>query len=193
MRAILLASLLLAAAAVPALAHTGVGPVSGFVAGFFHPPGGIDHLLAMLAVGVWAAQTGGRAVWMVPAAFVGTMAVGGAVGLAGIAIGGTETVIVASVLVLGVVIAAALKPSLYISVPLVGAFAFFHGLAHGAELPELAHPAHYALGFGVATALLHGIGIAAAFAVGKVAPRAALRIAGGAQVAAGVLLAVGVV
>ncbi|MCW5772602.1 MAG: HupE/UreJ family protein [Rhodospirillaceae bacterium] len=191
MRAILLASLLLAAAAVPALAHTGAGPVSGFAAGFFHPLGGIDHLLAMLAVGVWAAQTGGRAVWMVPGAFVGTMAVGGIVGLAGIGIGGTETVIVASVLVLGVVIAAALKPALYLSVPLVGAFAFFHGIAHGAELPESAHPVHYALGFVLATALLHAVGIAAAFAVAKVAPRAALRIAGGAQVVAGVFLAAG--
>ena len=193
MRAPILALVFLAGLTTPALAHIGVGPVSGFAVGFAHPLGGIDHLLAMIAVGVWAAQIGGRAVWMVPAAFVGTMALGGAIGMLAGGVGGTETIIIASVLVLGAVVAAALKPPLWIAAPFVGAFAFFHGLAHGAELPESAHPVHYAAGFILATALLHAIGIGAAIAVGKYTSRTALRIAGAAQIGAGVLLALGAI
>ncbi len=181
--------------AAPALAHTGHDHtlLEGFGAGFAHPLGGLDHLLAMVAVGVWAAQQGGRARWLVPLAFVATLVVGGILGFAGIGIGGTETVIVASVLVLGAVVAAALKPTLWAAIPLVGAFALFHGLAHGSELPEAADKVGYAAGFVAATAILHAVGIALAFALRKGAPSLALRAAGLAQIGAGLLLAAGAI
>lgn len=195
MRSLALAVVALVLTTTSTAAHTGHGHgmLVGFGAGFLHPLGGIDHLLAMLAVGVWAAQQGGRAVWLVPLAFVGTMAVGGVIGLLGAAVGGTETVIVASVLVLGAVVAAATKPPLWIAVPLVGAFALFHGLAHGRELPEAADAAGYAAGFIAATALLHAAGIALALGLRHYASQLALRATGAATVGAGVLLAVGAI
>jgi urease accessory protein len=130
-------------------------------------------------------------VWALPAAFVGVMALGGVAGCAGIGIAGTENVILVSVLVLGAVVAAALKPPLWIAAPLVGAFALFHGLAHGAELPAAANIDAYAAGFIAATALLHAAGIALAFALRGGTPRFALRALGAAQISAGVLLAAG--
>jgi urease accessory protein len=132
-------------AAAPAAAHTGHG-LEGLAAGFAHPFHGVDHLLAMIAVGAWAAQQGGRAVWTLPAAFVGVMALGGILGFSGTALSGTESVILASVLVLGAVVAAAAKLPLAIAAPVVGAFALFHGLAHGAELPAAANAPAYAAG-----------------------------------------------
>lgn len=188
----ILAGLGAALAAAPASAHTGHG-LDGFAAGFAHPFGGIDHLLAMIAVGAWAAQQGGRAVWALPAAFVGVMGVGGSLGLSGFALAGTESVIVASVLVLGAVVAAAAKLPLAIAAPIVGAFALFHGLAHGAELPEAANAPAYAAAFVLATALLHAGGIALALALRGAKPRLALRALGAAQVGAGVLLATGAI
>jgi urease accessory protein len=195
MRSLALAAAAISVFAAPAFAHTGHehAMLEGFGAGFLHPLGGLDHLLAMIAVGVWAAQQGGRAVWLVPLAFVGTMAAGGAIGLLGSTIGGTETVIIASVLVLGAVVAAALKPSLWLAVPLVGAFALFHGLAHGRELPEAADAFGYSLGFVAATALLHAAGIGLAFAMRGANAALALRAAGAATVGAGVLLAAGAI
>jgi urease accessory protein len=181
-----------ALAAAPAAAHTGHG-LDGFSAGFAHPFHGIDHLLAMIAVGAWAAQQSGRAVWALPAAFVGVMAVGGILGFAGWAPAGTESVIVASVLVLGAVVAAAAKLRLAVAAPFVGAFALFHGLAHGAELPAAANAPAYAAGFVAATALLHAAGIALAGALRGAKPRLALRALGAAQVGAGVLLAAGAI
>jgi urease accessory protein len=186
----MLAAVGAALVAAPAAAHTGHG-LDGLAAGFAHPFHGIDHLLAMIAVGVWAGQQGGRAVWALPAAFVGVMALGGVAGCAGIGIAGTENVILVSVLVLGAVVAAALKPPLWIAAPLVGAFALFHGLAHGAELPAAANIDAYAAGFIAATALLHAAGIALAFALRGGTPRFALRALGAAQISAGVLLAAG--
>lgn len=195
MGAFLLAAAAILVAAAPAAAHTGHehGMLEGFRAGFMHPLGGIDHLLAMVAVGVWAAQQGGRAVGLVPFAFVGTMAAGGVIGLVGSEIGGTESVIVASVLVLGAVVAAALTPPLWIAVPLVGAFALFHGLAHGREVPEAADTLGYSAGFVAATALLHSAGIGLAFALRRYASTIALRATGAATAGAGVLLAVGAI
>lgn len=195
MRLFAIASAALISIAAPALAHTGHdhAMLEGFGAGFGHPFGGLDHLLAIVAVGVWATQQGGRAVWLVPLAFVGTMAAGGVAGFIGDGIGGTETVIVASVLVLGAVVAAALKPPLWIAMPLVGAFAFFHGLAHGGELPEAADKLGYTAGFIAATALLHMAGIALSLALREVAPGLVLCAAGAAQVGAGVLLATGAI
>lgn len=181
----------LVAAASPAAAHVGQGMLDDFGGGFIHPLGGIDHLLAMVAVGIWAAQQGGRAVWMLPAAFVGMMALGGSVGLLGGGIGGAETVVLASVLVLGAVVAAALKPPLWLAVLLVGAFALFHGLVHGRELPAAADAAGYAAGFVAATAALHAAGIVLALALRKGAAILALRAAGAAQTGVGALLAFG--
>jgi urease accessory protein len=181
-----------AAFAAPAAAHTGHG-LDGMAAGFAHPLGGIDHLLSMLSVGVWAAQQGGRAVWALPCAFVTIMALGGTIGLLGGGVAGTETLIIASVLVLGAVVAAAAKPPLWIAAPLVGAFALFHGFAHGSELPDAANAPAYAAGFVAATAFLHAIGVALAYALRSGAPRLALRAAGAVQIGAGVLLAIDVI
>jgi urease accessory protein len=187
-----LAALAVAVAAAPAAAHPGHG-LEGFAAGFLHPFGGIDHLLAMVAVGAWAAQRGGRATWLLPCAFVGVMALGGLAGLAGFVLAGTESVIVASVFVLGAVVAAAAGPPLWLAAPLVGAFALFHGLAHGAELPAAANAPAYAAGFVAVTALLHAAGVALAFALSGHPPRIALRALGAAQIGAGVLLAAGTI
>ena len=188
----ILSALGAALVAAPAMAHTGHG-LDGFAAGFAHPFSGLDHLMAMIAVGAWAAQQGGRAVWVLPVAFVGVMAVGGIVGLSGFALPGIQSVIVASVLVLGAVVAAAAKLPLWAAAPIVAAFALFHGLAHGAELPEAANAPAYAAGFVAATALLHAAGIALAFALHGAKPRLALRALGAAQVGAGLLLAAGAI
>ena len=128
----LLAALLLA----PTLAHahTGVGDTSGFAHGFGHPLTGLDHLLAMIAVGLWAAQIGGRALWAVPLTFVSIMAVGGALGIAGVPVPFVEQGIATSVLLLGLLIAFAVRMPLGFSVPLVALFAICHGHAHGAEM-----------------------------------------------------------
>jgi urease accessory protein len=185
-----IAALATALATAPAAAHPGHG-LEGLAAGFAHPFGGIDHLLAMIAVGAWAAQQGGRAVWALPAAFVVTMTLGGAAALAGLGMAGTESFIIASVLVLGAVIAAVIRPPLWLAVPLVAAFAFSHGLAHGSEMPNAEAAAPYVAGFIASTALLHAAGIALALALRGAKPRFALRFAGAAQIGAGVLLAAG--
>lgn len=186
------AAFVFALIAAPAAAHTGHG-LEGFAAGFMHPFHGVDHLLAMIAVGAWAAQQGARAVWLLPAAFVGVMALGGAIGLMGGGFAGTESMIVASVLVLGAVIAAAMKPPLWIAAPLVGAFALFHGLAHGAELPAASNAPAYVTGFIMATALLHAAGIAVGFVLRGPRPRLALRALGAAQIGACILLVTGLI
>jgi urease accessory protein len=186
-----LAALAAAALATPAAAHTGLGLLSGLGHGFAHPFLGLDHMLAMTSVGVWAAQQGGRTAWIVPSAFVATMALGGVLGMLGAGVGGTESVIVASVLILGAVVAAALRPPLWLAVPLVGALAIFHGVAHGRELPEATNASTYALGFIAATMILHATGLALAFALRSARQRAALRAAGVAQIGVGVLLAAG--
>ena len=170
-----------------AQAHPGHGG-GGFASGFAHPLHGLDHLLAMLAVGLWAAQLGGRAWWAVPACFVGVMACGGALGMMGVGLPFAEQGIAASVLILGLLIAAAVRLPLAAGVALVGLFALCHGYAHGAEMPETAAGAVYALGFAGATALLHGCG----FGLGVLMQRGAradwLRASGVAISAAGVLL-----
>lgn len=142
-----------------AWAHVGVGATHGLANGFVHPIMGWDHLLAMVAVGLWAAQRGGRAVWLLPAAFVGTMAFGGVLGAIGLAFPGVEAGILASVLVLGVLVAAAARFPLGIAVAVVALSALFHGHAHGAEMPQAVSGLSYGLGFCAATALLHATGV----------------------------------
>lgn len=154
----------LALSALPAVAHahTFGAHDAGFVHGFLHPVGGLDHLLAMVAVGLWAAQRGGAALWALPVAFVAAMIGGGLLGMAGIGLPGVELGIVGSVVALGALIALQSRLALPASVAAVALFAVFHGHAHGAEMPEAAEPLLYGLGFALATALLHGAGVAAA-------------------------------
>lgn len=183
----LVGALCLTPAAV--LAHTGVGATSGFGAGLAHPIGGADHLLAMVAVGLWAAQLGGRAWWVVPGAFVSVMVLAGALGIAGVPLPFVEAGIVASVLVLGVLITVAVRLPLALSALVVAVFAVFHGHAHGAEMPLALGGIAYSGGFALATALLHGCGVAVGGALARVSAEQVARVAGGAIVVAGVYLA----
>jgi len=159
-RAGIAAAILIAFAPATAWAHTGAGAAHGLINGFVHPLLGWDHLLAMLAVGIYSAQRGGRAVWLLPATFVTVMAIGGVLGIAGVALPGVESGILASVLVLGALIALAVRFPLAAGMAVVGLFAIFHGHAHGTEMPQAASAVGYAIGFCGATALLHIGGIA---------------------------------
>jgi urease accessory protein len=142
-----------------AAAHVGTGPAGGWLSGLAHPLGGLDHLSAMIGVGLWAAQRGGRALWLMPLAFLGVMALGGFVGMAGYTIPMVETGIVASVLILGCLIAAAVRLPLLASTILVGLFALLHGHAHGLEAPDAAAGLLYGLGFLTSSALLVVMGV----------------------------------
>lgn len=175
-------------------AHTGVGDASGFVHGVGHPVSGLDHTLAMVMVGVFAWQLGGRALWLVPMAFVLVMAVGGTLGIAGVGVPFVETGIAFSVVVLGAIVAFDLKAPTAAAMGVVGLFAIFHGHAHGAEIPENAGGLAYAAGFMIATALLHLSGIGAGFLMGKASEHygsVLVRSAGGLAIAAGIALVIG--
>ena len=174
--------LALLALATPALAHPGTG--HGSLAGFAHPLLGLDHVAAMLAVGLWAAMVGGRALWAWPLAFVGLMLAGAGLALVGIGLGGVELGIYASVLVLGGAIALRVAPTAFVGAVLVGALALFHGHAHGAEMPAGAGIAAYAAGFALATAVLHALGSRLGRALAGGPPWRA-RLAGGAVAAVG--------
>lgn len=173
-----------------AYAHVGVGETSGFMHGLAHPASGLDHVCAMLAVGLWAAQTGGRSVWAVPLTFVSVMALGGALPMLGISLPFVEQGIVLSVLLLGVLIAASVRLPLMLSSGMVGLFALWHGHAHGAEMPALSSGITYALGFMLATALLHIIGIAFGLAMQRRAHEHIVHAAGASIALCGVYLAV---
>lgn len=162
-----LAAIFVVAMTAAANAHTGIGDTSGFSHGFLHPVGGLDHILAMVTVGLFAAQLGGRAVWLVPFSFVGVMALGGALGLAGVALPFVELGIGLSVVVLGAVVAFRLRAAVPLAMALVGFFAIFHGYAHGAEMPENAAGLAYGMGFMLGTAFLHAIGVGAGLAIGN--------------------------
>ncbi|MGB7831445.1 MAG: HupE/UreJ family protein, partial [Xanthobacteraceae bacterium] len=140
------------------LAHPGVGQAHDLMHGFVHPFTGLDHVIAMLAVGVFAAQLGGRALWLVPATFIAVMAAAGIAGMVGVTIPYVETGIALSVLGLGAVIAFAVRVPVAIAMAIVGVFAIFHGHAHGAEMPESASGILFGPGFVAATAILHAIG-----------------------------------
>lgn len=157
----------MAVAVLPAVAdaHTFGVHDAGFAHGFLHPVGGWDHLLAMVAVGLWAAQRSGAALWALPATFVAAMIGGGLLGMAGVGLPAVEMGIAGSVIALGLLIAARSHLALPVSMALVALFAVFHGHAHGVEMPEAAQPMLYGLGFVLATAALHGAGVAAALAL----------------------------
>lgn len=141
-------------------AHSDTGMGAGFASGFMHPVLGWDHVAAMVAVGLWGAFLGSTAIWLLPVIFPVVMAFGGALGVAGIHIPSVETGIALSAIVLGLMVAFAIKPPLYVSAIIVGAFAIFHGHAHGTELPTAANPISYSMGFVISTGLLHLAGIA---------------------------------
>lgn len=173
----------------PVLAHAHPGhDASSFAAGVSHPIHGLDHILAMLAVGLWAVQLGGRAKWLVPASFVSVMALGGALGMAGVAVPFAEQGILASVLILGVMIAAAVRLPLAASMAVVGLFALCHGHAHGLEMPGTAAGLAYGSGFVLATALLHAAGIGAGLLIQQVAEAKWVRATGVAICAASAFL-----
>ena len=170
-----------------ALAHVG-SHEAGFIAGAGHPISGLDHVLAMVAVGLWAAKTGGRALWAMPLTFVAAMLAGGAIGAAGIPVPGVEPAILASIVVLGAAVALALRPPLAVALTLVAVFAAAHGVAHGAEGPE-AGLLPYAAGFALVTAGLHGLGLALGFVLRRWS--VATRVLGVLTAGAGAMLALG--
>ena len=151
-----------------AFAHPGLpGHTHDLASGFMHPFSGLDHILAMVAVGLFAAQLGGRALWAVPASFVAMMAAAGVAGMSGVALPLTETGIALSVIVLGGAVALRLALPVAAATVLVGFFAMFHGYAHGLETPETASGLLYGLGFVAATAALHALGIGLGLALGR--------------------------
>lgn len=141
-------------------AHVEDGQVGGFFSGFSHPLGGLDHVVAMVAVGLWGVFLGGQAMWSLPVIFPVVMALGGALGILKLELPGVEIGIALSGIVLGLMVTFAAKPPLWVAAVLVGIFAVFHGHAHGAELPEAANVLTFALGFVLSTGLLHLGGIA---------------------------------
>ena len=187
-----LCAVLLLIAPTSAFAHVGHGETSSFAAGLAHPFGGLDHIAVMIAVGLWAALKGGRALWLWPAVFVGVMLVGGTLGMAHVALPFVEPAILASVVALGLCVALAIDLPVAAGAALVGAFALFHGHAHGTEVAETMNGVEYMAGFAVATASLHAIGIAFAVLMQRNALRPAVRFAGAACVLVGVGLFAGV-
>jgi urease accessory protein len=170
--------LVMVLAAIPARAHVEGDLAGGLTAGLWHPISGWDHVLAMVAVGLWGAQLGKPAVWMLPVAFPLVMAFGAFLGLMGIAVPGVEIGIATSGIVLGAMVLLEAKPPLWLAALIVGVFAIFHGHAHGTELPEDASGLLYSIGFVTATGCLHGCGIAIGLVHRWPAGRVALRFAG---------------
>ncbi len=157
---IVIATILVPMLSGVAYAHEGGGIAGGFVAGFTHPLLGWDHVAAMVAVGLWGAFLGNPAIWILPVVFPLVMAFGGALGVMGIPIPSIETGIAVSAIVLGAMVAFAVRPPIWIAAVLVGVFAIFHGHAHGTELPGAANPLAFSAGFVISTGLLHLSGIA---------------------------------
>ncbi len=187
---LLIAAASLMAATAPAFAHLAPEAHGSFLAGVSHPLFGADHILAMVAVGLWAGALGGGALLAVPAAFVATMLAGFALAVAGVPLPFVEPAILASVVVLGLLVALAVRLPLVVSAGLVAAFALFHGHAHGGELGG-AGALNFALGFALSTALLHAVGLGAGLlfgAGGEGRASAATRLAGGLTAAAGLAL-----
>ncbi len=180
-------------AAAPALAHTGEEAAGGFVTGFLHPILGWDHVAAMVAVGLWGAFLGAPAIWLLPVTFPLVMALGGAAGAAGLPLAGIEAGIAASALVIGLAVALAARPPLWVAAVVVAIFAVFHGHAHGTEMPAAISPQAYAAGFVIATGLLHLGGIALGLLARTAAGMVVVRAAGGVIAAAGVGFLIGAI
>jgi urease accessory protein len=160
-----------------AIAHSEQGAAIDFWGGFTHPIFGLDHVIAMVAVGLWGAFLGPPAIWLLPVVFPLVMAVAGALGVLGVPLHGVETGIALSAIMLGAMVAGAVKPPIWVAALLVGAFAVFHGYAHGVELPVGADAIAFSMGFVIATGMLHVAGIAfgalSRWPAGRIAVRAA--------------------
>jgi len=178
---------ILAMWASPAAAHQQQGQAAGLLTGLRHPISGLDHVLAMIAVGLWGAQLGAPAVWVLPVTFPLVMAFGGFLGLLGIPLPGVEIGIALSAMLLGLAVAGEARPPLAVAAVLVGFFAVFHGHAHGTELPEGQSGLMYSIGFVVATGCLHATGIAIGLIHKWPAGRIALRVAGAGIAVAGIV------
>ncbi len=166
------------ATALPALAHEQQEQATGVLTGLLHPVSGLDHVLAMVAVGLWGAQLGWPAIWLLPVTFPLVMACGGFLGLVGVPLPAVEVGIAASAVLLGMMVALQARPPPAIAALLVALFAVFHGHAHGSELPDGHSGLAYSIGFVVATGLLHAVGIAIGLAHRWDRGRVALRGAG---------------
>ncbi len=184
-----IATAMFVAGSAPAFAHLDPVEHGSLLAGISHPLFGADHILAMLAVGLWASQVGGKALWAVPAAFVATMALGFAIAVSGLALPFVEPAILASVIALGLLVAMAAKLPAAASAAVVAIFALFHGHAHGGELGT-AGAWQFAIGFAIATALLHASGVGLGAWISRFAP-AITRVAGAATALLGLSLAFG--
>jgi urease accessory protein len=183
---------LLLTTALPAMAHPGHGPMSSFAAGVQHPLSGFDHLLAMIAVGLWAGLCGGRREWLWPATFVSSMVVGGAVGMSAAITIPVEPAILASVMVLGLVTTLGLRAPPVLGGLLIAVFGLAHGYAHGSEMPHTAHGLDFAAGFTLATATLHLMGLMAAVSLRRLRLDLVTRLAGAGIAIAGIGLFLGV-
>ncbi|OAP38160.1 protein hupE [Sinorhizobium glycinis] len=187
----LIATAALGASAAPAFAHLDPAEHGSLAAGLFHPFFGADHILAMLAVGLWAAQIGGRALWAVPGAFVAMMAVGFGLALAAVPLPFVEPAILASVVALGLIVAIAVRLDVAPAAAIVGTFALFHGHAHGSELGA-AGAWQFAAGFTIATALLHVAGIGLGITLARLSSNGTLtRLLGGVTALGGAALILG--
>jgi urease accessory protein len=184
---------LLTLGASPAFAHVDAGSTASFAAGIAHPLMGPDHVAVMIAVGLWAALKGGRALWVWPAAFVGVMLVGGALGMAHVPVPFVEPGILASVVVLGLLVTAAVDLPVTVGAGIIGLFALLHGHAHGTEVAETVSGVEYMAGFALATATLHLVGIGFAQLMARNALRPVIRVAGAACVLVGAGLFAGVI
>jgi urease accessory protein len=167
------------------LAHTQNGQAAGFLTGLRHPASGLDHVFAMVAVGVWGAQLGAPAIWLLPLTFPIVMAFGGFLALLGVPLPGVELGIAASAILLGSLVASEARPTLWLAATLLGFFAIFHGHAHGTELPAGENGLLYSVGFVVATGCLHATGISVGLIHRRRWGRIALRVMGAAVAAAG--------
>jgi urease accessory protein len=181
-----LALLMLLASALPAFAHVQQGQAQGFLTGLSHPISGLDHVLAMIAVGLWGAQLGPPAVWLLPVTFPMMMAFGGFFGLLGIPLPGVEVGIALSAVLLGIMVAREAKPPLVVAGAIVAVFAVFHGHAHGTDLPPGQSALLYSMGFVIATGCLHGVGVAIGVVHKWPAGRVALRFSGAMVALAGI-------
>lgn len=183
---------LLTTAVTPALAHVDAGVTSSFSAGFGHPFSGLDHMTVMIAVGLWAALKGGKAIWAWPVTFVAVMLAGAVLGMLHVPVPFVEPSILASVVALGLLVALAVDFPVSAGVAVIGLVALFHGYAHGAEVPESAAGLEYMGGFALATTILHGLGIIAGLGFG-LKLRSMVRAAGAACVGIGASLAFGLI
>jgi urease accessory protein len=183
-------AVLLALLPIVAIAHEEAGQAAGFVAGLVHPVSGADHVVAMVAVGLWGAVLGPPAIWVLPVAFPLVMALGGLMALLGMQVPAVEFGIALSAVVLGVMVLAEQRPPLAVAAAIVAFFAIFHGHAHGRELPAGTSALLYSLGFVIATGCLHALGIGIGSVHSRPCGRQLLRVAGGAVAAGGVFFMV---